>query len=54
MTKKVSKRGWSFEKFAASVKAEAKRLNVKLNATKLRKAYEDGLTVRYAVASLSK
>lgn len=47
--KKVSKRSWSFDRFKQSCAAEAKRLGVKLNATKLKSAYEDGLTVRAAV-----
>ena len=50
MTKKVAKRGWSLEKFTKSVNAQAKRLDVKLgNAAQIKKAYEDGLSVRSTV-----
>ena len=55
MTKKVTKRSWSLDKFAKSVKAEAKRLNVKIaDAARIKSAYETGLTVRYTVATFTK
>jgi hypothetical protein len=50
MDKKVAKRGWPLEKFTKSVNAQAKRLNVKVgSAAQIKKAYEDGLSVRSAV-----
>ena len=53
MTKKaVTKRGWSLEKFTKSVVAQAKRLEVKVgNAAQIKKAYDDGLSVRSTVAT---
>ncbi len=54
MTKKVAKRGWSLEKFTKSVNAQARRLNVKIgSATQIKKAYEDGLSVRDAVGTFT-
>lgn len=47
--KKVVKRSWSFERFKQSCAAEAKRIGVKLNATKLKAPYDDGAGRRRGV-----
>ena len=54
MTKKVTKRGWSLETFTTSVNAQAKRLEVKVgSAAQIKKAYDDGLSVRSTVATFA-
>jgi hypothetical protein len=52
--KKVAKRGWSLDKFTKSVTAQAKRLNVKVgSAAQIKKAYDDGLSVRGTVVTFT-
>ena len=54
MIKKVAKRGWSLEKFTKSINAQAKRLDVKVgSAAQIKKAYDDGLSVRATVATFT-
>lgn len=53
MVKKVAKRGWSLEKFTESVKAACERSGTKFNAAKVKKAYEDGLSVAATVGSFA-
>jgi hypothetical protein len=46
--KKVTKRGWSYDKFQASVTAAAKRQDVSLKgkSSRVQACYEEGVTVR--------
>ena len=54
MVKKIKKRSWPFEKFSAACKARAKRLKVKIDATKLRTAYDGKLSIPHTVETLAK
>jgi hypothetical protein len=53
MTKKVAKRSWSIEKFNAAVKNGCDRVGAKFQATKAKKAYDDGWTVQYTVSQMA-
>lgn len=50
MTRKCKVRNWTLAKFTASVRAQAKRRGVKLTPAAIKQAYDDGLTVRFAIA----
>jgi hypothetical protein len=45
---KVATRGWSEEKFSGAVKRMAKRFGTQIKVSLIKKAYDDGLTVRSA------
>jgi hypothetical protein len=53
--KKVAVRGWSFEKFSASVTNAAKKAGISLKGkmTLVRKCYDEMLTVRDTVRVIS-
>jgi hypothetical protein len=53
MTRKCKVRNWPLARFAASVRAQAKRRGVKLTPAAIKQAYDDGLTVQFAVTSLA-
>lgn len=47
---KVSARNWSLEKFTASVKANCKRLGVPFLSSRVKKAYDENVSVMDTVA----
>lgn len=53
MTKRCKTRNWPLAKFEQSVRATCKRRKLKaIPAAAIKKAYADGLTVRYTVATM--
>jgi hypothetical protein len=56
MTKKVSVRRWSVDKFTAAVKAALKKAghNAKVAQASIEKAYKAGESVAYTVSKLAK